>query len=55
MKIICFEDCTQMLHEYWGQIIFDYGGEELEKIIENCDGIISAKCRYGLFIVEKVK
>ena len=53
LRLIHFEDRTRELREYWGQLIFDYGAEELEKIIEDCGAVVSAKCRYGLFIAEK--
>ena len=53
LHLVHFEDCTRELREYWGQLIFDYGAEELEKIIEDCGAVVSAKCRYGLFIAEK--
>lgn len=53
LRLIHFEDRTRELREYWGQLIFDYGVEELEKIIGNCSAVVAAKCRYGLFIAEK--
>lgn len=53
LHLVHFEDCTRELREYWGQLIFDYGAEELEKIIVDCGAVVAAKCRYGLFIAEK--
>lgn len=55
LHLVAFKDCTQKLHEYWGQLIFDYGVEELENIIGDCDSIIAAKCSYGIFIAQKGK
>ena len=53
LRVLYFEDCARELREYWGQLIFDCGAEELEKIIGDCGAVVSAKCRYGLFIAEK--
>lgn len=55
LHMIRFEDCTRELREYWGQLIFDYGADELEMMLGGCADILSAKCRYGLFIAEKRK
>lgn len=55
LQTIRFDDCTRELREYWGQLIFDYGADELEMMLGGCAEIISAKCHYGLFIAEKRK
>ena len=51
--MILFEDHTKKLHQMWGQLIFDYGRDAVNAMLCESGRIMSAKCRYGIFIAKK--
>ena len=51
--LVLFEDHTKELHRLWGQLIFDYGREAVDSMLCESGRILSAKCRYGIFIAKK--
>lgn len=51
--LIFFEDHTRELHQLWGQLIFDYGRDTVDSMLCESGRILSAKCRYGIFVAQR--
>lgn len=51
-SVILFEDYSDKLRESWGQLIFDYGVEEMRNLLGTNCAINDMNLRYGLFISE---
>ncbi|HCS74397.1 MAG TPA: hypothetical protein DIW17_11050 [Clostridiales bacterium] len=51
--LIFFEDHTKELHRLWGQLIFDQGRDAVDSMLSGSEKIVSAKCRYGIFIAQR--
>lgn len=51
--MVFFEDHTKDLHQLWGQLIFDHGRDAVNAMLCESGRILSAKCRYGIFVAKK--